>query len=118
MRRHTAHLASLATIVLLACGDQHATLAQAKAIRLPNPDTKAGRPLMQVLQDRQSQREFRREPSSSKTCTCTARLRGWRRSFAPASIAQRWRNGCSCVRTSGSSSHSPSAIPGAREGSQ
>jgi nitroreductase len=36
--------------------------AQTPAIQLAPPDRSGGRPLMQVLQDRHSQRDFRREP--------------------------------------------------------
>ena len=56
-----ARFTRLAAIVLL-IGCFHAgAFAQGKAVSLPQPNKTGGRPLMQVLQDRQSQREFRRE---------------------------------------------------------
>jgi len=47
--------------IVLACSPA-IVAAQTAAIQLPAPDRAGGRPLMQVLQDRQSQREFRQEP--------------------------------------------------------
>jgi SagB-type dehydrogenase family enzyme len=62
MTRHAARITRLANAVLLVCCLPANAFAQAKAIPLPAPRKDGGRPLMQVLQDRQSQREFRREP--------------------------------------------------------
>ena len=62
MTRHAARFTRLAAAVLLVWCLPNNAFAQAKAIQLPAPRKDGGRPLMQVLQDRQSQREFRREP--------------------------------------------------------
>ena len=52
----------VARAVVLTCSLPVAVAAQNSPIQLPTPVTTGGRPLMQVLQDRRSQREFRREP--------------------------------------------------------
>jgi hypothetical protein len=62
MMHHAGRFTRLATAVLLAWCLPNNAFAQAKAIQLPAARKDGGRPLMQVLQDRQSQREFRREP--------------------------------------------------------
>jgi SagB-type dehydrogenase family enzyme len=59
---HAGRFTPIATAVLLVWCLPNNAFAQAQAIQLPAPRKDGGRPLMQVLQDRQSQREFRREP--------------------------------------------------------
>lgn len=58
----TWRAAYFARAVVLACSLPAVVAAQNPPIQLPTPDRTGGRPLMQVLQDRRSQREFRREP--------------------------------------------------------
>jgi nitroreductase len=67
-RRHARSIAieprditGFACAMVLACCAAIAS-AQNPPIQLPTPNRAGGRPLMQVLQDRRSQREFRREP--------------------------------------------------------
>ncbi len=63
MSKHVLRLFSFAMLTLIAC----ITLAVAqevKPIPLPPPQTSGGRPLMQVLKDRQSSREFRSQKLS------------------------------------------------------
>ena len=62
MTRHARKFTRLATGLLLAWFLPSHAFAQPQAIQLPAPKKDGGRPLMQVLRDRQSQREFRPEP--------------------------------------------------------
>jgi nitroreductase len=63
MSRIAIRLARLVFAVLLVCTFSASAPAQPlKTIQLPEPKKDGGRPLMQVLNDRQSQREFRTEP--------------------------------------------------------
>lgn len=55
----TRHAAGAGLIALLV---GTSALAQPTTIQLPPPDKSGGRPLMQVLRERRSQREFRRDP--------------------------------------------------------
>jgi nitroreductase len=63
MTRDVARRIHLAAGVLLVVGVSQAAFAQGlKPIQLPDPRKDGGRPLMQVLRDRQSQREFSSDP--------------------------------------------------------
>ena len=63
MMRHVRRLIPAAALI---CALPAIAAAQDQAVTLPTPDRTGGRPLMQVLQDRQSQREFRSEPLSTQ----------------------------------------------------
>jgi len=64
MRKHALHLIGILTIV--ACASL--TLAQEqKPVLLPPPETTGGKPLMQVLKDRHSTREFGNQRLSPQT---------------------------------------------------
>ena len=58
-RQIVRHLAVPAFLILCLAAT---AAAQPKTITLPAPDKTGGRPLLQVLQDRESQREFKAEP--------------------------------------------------------
>src|SRR5579872_5336054 len=64
---HAVRLTRLATAVLVVCCLPNVVFGQATSIQLPAPRKDGGRPLMQVLQDRQSRREFSREPVALPT---------------------------------------------------
>jgi SagB-type dehydrogenase family enzyme len=63
----TRYVRFAARVAVVICTLPTVAAAEDHALTLPTPDRTGGRPLMQVLQDRQSQREFRREPLPTQT---------------------------------------------------
>ena len=63
MRRHVQFVIPATALI---CALAAIAAAQDRTVTLPTPERTGGRPLMQVLQDRQSQREFGSEPLSTQ----------------------------------------------------